>query len=106
CTVMAGLPSERRKRLVLRERWKQGEMTLLQSDGTFIDALARIAPVEKPVGSGALGYGDTILRLGYAVRAENIGAFFARTHKRRVHRLAHEVGIPVEYAEAMLGGAA
>lgn len=106
CSVMAGLPSERRTRLVLTERWERNGMTLLQRDGTLIDALARLAPVEKPKGSAVLAYDGKTHRLGYAVRAEDIDVFFDRTHKRRVQELAEELGLPLEYAEAMLGGAA
>lgn len=105
CTVTAELPSEHGQHLVLVERWSRGGMELAQWDGEYITAFARLAPVEKPQGRAVLTYEGKTRRLNYTVRSENIDSFFADAHERRVRELADELGLPLEYAAAMVSAA-
>lgn len=105
CVLTAELPREHERYFRLSEHWSRDGMNLTQWDGSRISAVSRFAPVEMPKGAAVLTWEGETRRLNYTVRAGDIEVFFAKAKRRRVHRLAHELAIPLEYAEALVGGA-
>ncbi|WP_447947974.1 hypothetical protein [Microbacterium maritypicum] len=105
--------------VVLTERWVRGAIELVQYDGDYLHDLSSI----RRLGSSTVD--DGFQRFAHPLRAEafvsydgkrhglnrimravDADEFFAELHTRRVKELAADLGVPLEYAEAVLGGAA